>query len=63
MNVVRETGLFQGSLRSTNGIVVLEDGSEEFSNIHGLGKIRCPAGDISARFDEVRQACACEGLL
>ena len=38
MNVVHETGLFQGHLGFERAIVLLEEGCEEFSNIHGLGK-------------------------
>ena len=33
-------------------IVLLEDGCEEFSNITGLGQIRFPKGDITAKFEE-----------
>jgi len=31
------------------------DRCDEFSNIHGLGQIRFPAGSISATFEEVRR--------
>lgn len=63
MNVVHEAGLFQGRLSFTRAIVLLEDGCEEFSNIHGLGQIRFPRGNIRAVFDEVRQVLEREGLL
>lgn len=62
-NVVHEAGLFQGRLGFTRAIVVLEDGCEEFSNIHGLGQIRFPTGQISAAFEEVRRVLEREGFL
>jgi predicted nucleotide-binding protein len=42
LNVVHEAGLFQGKLGLPRAIVLLEDGCQEFSNIHGLGQIRFP---------------------
>ncbi len=63
MNVVHEAGLFQGRLGFTRAIVILEEGCEEFSNIHGLGQIRFPKGNIKAAFEEVRQVLEREGLL
>ena len=35
MNVIHEVGLFQGRLGFTRGIVMLEEGCEEFSNVQG----------------------------
>lgn len=55
LNVVHEVGLFQGRLGFTQAIVLLEEGCEEFSNIHGLGQIRFPTGNISAKFEEIRR--------
>lgn len=55
MNAVHEAGLFQGRLGFTKSIILLEDGCEEFSNIHGLGQIRFPKGNISAVFEEIRR--------
>src|SRR5215510_9142703 len=49
-NVVHEVGLFQGRLGFARAIVLVEDGCEEFSNIHGLGQIRFPTGNIAAKF-------------
>jgi predicted nucleotide-binding protein len=43
-NVVHEVGLFQGRLGFERAIVLLEEGCEEFSNIHGLGQICFPQG-------------------
>ncbi len=63
MNVVHEAGLFQGRLGFTRAIVLLEEGCEEFSNIHGLGQIRFPKGSIKTAFDEVRQVLEREGLV
>lgn len=37
LNVIHEVGLFQGRLGFKKAIVLLEEGCEEFSNIHGLG--------------------------
>jgi predicted nucleotide-binding protein len=54
-NVVHEVGLFQGRLGFERAIILLEEGCEEFSNIHGLGHIRFPKGNIGAKFEEIRQ--------
>jgi hypothetical protein len=54
LNVVHEAGLFQGRLGFQKAIILLEEGCEEFSNIHGLGQIRFPKGTISAKFEEIR---------
>jgi predicted nucleotide-binding protein len=63
MNVVHEAGLFQGHLGFEKAIILLEDGCDEFSNIHGLGQIRFPAGSISAKFEEVRRVLEREGII
>ena len=62
-NVVHEVGLFQGRLSFERAIVLLEQGCQEFSNIHGLGQIRFPKGNIKAAFEEIRQVLEREGLL
>ncbi|SNB63588.1 Predicted nucleotide-binding protein containing TIR-like domain-containing protein [Pseudomonas sp. URIL14HWK12:I8] len=62
-NVIHEVGLFQGRLGFTRAIVLLEEGCEEFSNIQGLGQIRFPKGDISAKFEDIRQVLEREGLI
>jgi predicted nucleotide-binding protein len=54
-NVVHEAGLFQGRLGFKKAIVLLEEGCEEFSNIHGLGHIRFIKGGIATKFEEIRQ--------
>jgi len=63
MNVIHEAGLFQGRLGFTRAIVLLEEGCEEFSNIHGLGQIRFPKDNIKAIFEEVRLVLEREGIL
>ena len=62
-NVVHEVGLFQGRLGFTRAIVLFEEGCEEFSNIHGLGQIRFPKGNVSAKFEDVRAILEREGLI
>lgn len=54
-NVVHEAGLFQGRLTFRKAIVVVEEGTAEFSNIHGLGQIRFPNGQIQSCFEDVRR--------
>ena len=49
-NVIHEVGLFQGRLGFKRAIILLEKGCQEFSNIHGLGQIRFPEGEIEAAF-------------
>ena len=63
MNVIHEAGLFQGRLGFKKAIVLLEDGCEEFSNIHGIGQMRFPKGKISAAFEDIRRVLEREGLL
>lgn len=63
MNVVHESGLFQGKLGFEKAIILMENECEEFSNIHGLGQIRFPKGDISAVFEEIRRVLEREGLI
>lgn len=62
-NVIHEVGLFQGRLGFTKAIVLLEEGCEEFSNIQGLGQIRFPKENISAKFEDIRQVLEREGLI
>lgn len=63
MNVIHESGLFQGRLGFTKAIVLLEEGCKEFSNIHGLGQIRFPKGKIKEVFEEIRQVLEREGII
>ncbi len=62
-NVVHEAGLFQGRLGFERAIVLLEEGCEEFSNIHGLNQLRFPKGRIGAVFEQVRAVLEREGLI
>jgi predicted nucleotide-binding protein len=63
LNVVHEVGLFQGRLGFEKAIVLLEEGCEEFSNLHGLGQIRFPKGNIAAVFEDVRRVLEREHLI
>ena len=52
-NVIHETGLFQGKFGFARAIVLLENGVEEFSNIHGIQQIRFSKGGIRETFGDV----------
>jgi predicted nucleotide-binding protein len=52
-NVVHEIGLFQGRLGFNRAIVLLEDGVEEFSNIHGIEQIIFSKGNIRETYGEI----------
>jgi predicted nucleotide-binding protein len=52
-NVIHELGLFQGRLGFNYAIVLLEEGTEEFSNIHGIQQIRFSKGNIKETFGEI----------
>jgi len=52
-NVIHELGLFQGRLGFSKAIVLLEDGTVEFSNIHGIHQIRYSKGNIKETYGEV----------
>jgi hypothetical protein len=62
-NVVHEAGLFQGRLGFRRAIIVLEDGCQEFSNIHGLGQLRFRHREIANVFEEVRRVLEREGVV
>jgi predicted nucleotide-binding protein len=51
-NVIHETGLFQGRLRFSRAIVLLEDGAEEFSNLAGIQQIRFAKSNIKETFGD-----------
>ncbi|MGF6821188.1 putative nucleotide-binding protein [Microbacterium sp. ZKA21] len=57
-NVVHELGFAQGRLGVDNTIVLLEDGTEEFTNIAGLTQIRFNNGEIHTTKDHVLAALA-----
>jgi predicted nucleotide-binding protein len=52
-NVIHEVGLFQGRLGFNRAIVLLEEGTEEFSNIAGIQQIRFPKGRIKETFGDI----------
>jgi predicted nucleotide-binding protein len=54
-NVIHEAGLFQGRLGFSRAIILLDESCSEFSNINGLIQIRFPTGNISAKFEDVRE--------
>ena len=62
-NVIHEAGLFQGKLGFERAIILLEKGCQEFSNIHGLGQIRFPKGNIKAAFEDIREVLEREGII
>ena len=62
-NVIHEAGLFQGKLGFERTIILLEEGCQEFSNIHGLGQIRFPKGNIKAVFEAIREVLERERIL
>ena len=62
-NVVHETGLFQGRVGFHRVALLVEQGVEEFSNIHGLQQIRFPRGQVEASFRELRAMLQREGFV
>jgi len=65
LNIVHELGLFQGHLGFSKAIALVEDGTEEFSNIHGIQQIRFAKGKIRETYGDVlatiRRECYEEG--
>lgn len=55
-NVIHEAGLFQGRLGFPRAIILLEEGCDEFSNIHGLGQLRYPRGNRNCGASPVLRA-------
>ena len=62
-NVIHEVGLFQGRLGFNRAIILLEEGCQEFSNVHGIGQLRYPKGYIKAAFEDIRRVLEREGVL
>lgn len=62
-NVIHEAGLFQGRIGFRKAIVLLEDGCNEFSNIHGIGQIRFPKGKVLEKTEEIRGVLKREGMI
>ena len=53
LNVVHELGLFQGRLGFSRSIALLEEGTQEFSNINGVHQIRFSKGNIRETYGDV----------
>lgn len=62
-NVVHEVGLFQGRLGMSKAIILLEEGCQIFSNIHGVQTLNFPKGKIRSVFQDIREVCEREGLI
>ena len=52
-NVIHEAGLFQGRLGFNRAIILLEEGTEDFSNINGIQQIRYSHNNIKETFGDV----------
>lgn len=52
-NVVHEAGLFQGRLGFPRAVLLVEEGTEDFSNVAGIQQIRFSKGNIKETFGEV----------
>jgi predicted nucleotide-binding protein len=52
-NVIHEIGLFQGRLGFSRAIMLVEEETEDFSNIHGIQYIRFSKGNIRETFGEI----------
>ena len=62
-NVIHEIGLFQAQLGYERAIILLEDGCEIFSNIHGITYIPFPKGNIEAAFEKIRGVLKRESII
>ena len=62
-NVIHEVGLFQGRLGFERAIILLEEGCEDFSNIHGITYIPFLKGKIEATFGEILKVLKRESIL
>ena len=63
MNVIHEAGLFQGRLGFDKAIILLEEGCEQFSNIHGLGHRPFPPGNLETAFHRIRKLLNERGII
>ncbi len=52
-NVIHEIGLFQGKLGFSRAIVLIEEGTEEFSNLYGIQQLRFSKGKIKETFGDI----------
>jgi len=62
-NVVHEAGYFQGVLGFNRALMLLESGTEPFSNIAGIQVIEFELNRISSVFWELKRTLANAGLL
>jgi len=62
-NVIHEAGLFQGRLGFKKAIMLVQEGIEDFSNIHGLQTIRFSSENIEQAFYELGRVLKREGML
>ena len=62
-NVIHEIGLFQAQLGYERAIILLEEGCDDFSNIHGITYIPFPKGNIRAAFEDIRDVLKREGIM
>ena len=62
-NVIHEVGLFQGRLGPKRAIILLEDGCEQFSNVHGLSHIGFSTDRIDTAFEAIRRVLEREELI
>lgn len=63
LNVVHEAGIFQGVLGFERAIILLENGTSEFSNISGIQQIRFNKGNIRETYGDVLATLRREKLL
>ena len=52
-NVIHELGLFQGKLGFHKAIAIVEEGTNEFSNLHGIQQLRYSKGNIKEIYGDV----------
>lgn len=52
-NVIHELGLFQGKIGFSRAIVLLEEETQEFSNIYGIQQVRFSKGNVRETFGDV----------
>jgi predicted nucleotide-binding protein len=62
-NVIHEAGLFQGKLGFRKAILLVEEGCEKPSNIHGLTCIHFQPDRLGDKFEEVRMVLEREHMI
>lgn len=62
-NVIHEIGLFQGRIGFNKVVLLLQEGTEEFSNIAGLQYIPFSKDNIQHTFYELQGVLKREGLI